>query len=137
MAGQLKVSPDDHAILVNGIPVGHFTRGRIRSTAGAQPSEIETAEGPVGINVKPNARVRPGAGSISLRTTSPDLKRLALASAAQESVSIAFVVTKNFGAFSYRQVTLAEAVLGPVDIGPDNEVPEIEVTFQGIGYDIV
>jgi|SRR5688572_12995142 len=130
---QLRVSPDDHVIQVNGINVGHFTRGRVRTDPG-NASQIETAEGPVGVNVKPGARGRPGSGSFSIRSTSPDLKRLAELSAAGESVTIAMIVVKNFGAFSYKRVGLTEASLGPVDAGPDSEVPEIEVTFSGTGY---
>lgn len=132
--GQLRVSPDDHQILIDGIPVGHYTRGRIQADTGSQTSKIDTAEGPVGVNVKPGARVREGSGSVSIRTTSPDLKRLALKSAAGESVTVTFVVVKNNAAFSYSKAGLTEATLGPVPLGPDSEVPEIEITFQGTGY---
>lgn len=130
----LDVSPDDHIVQVNGITIGHFTRARVQPDTGANTTPIETAEGPVGVNRRPGARARPGSGSISMRTTSPQLKRLAEFSASGDPVSVAVIVVKNTGAFSYTRVGVAEATLGPVPIGPDMEVPEIEVSFSGLGY---
>lgn len=134
MAGNIRFSSDDHVVLVNGIPVGHFTRGRIQADTASKITPIETAEGVVGSNVGPIARSRPGSGSFSLRITSPDLYRLAVASANADDVSVLIRVIKNFGAFSYKEVGLTNAILGPVPIGPDSEAPELEVSFSGTGY---
>src|SRR5688572_4438750 len=115
----LKVSPDDHAVLINGIVVGHFTRARVQPDTGSDTSEIDTAEGPVGVNVKPGARAKRGSGSVSIRTTSPDLKRLAQASMNGDEVTVSIEVVKNFEAFSYKRAGVTSAILGPVPLGPD------------------
>ena len=133
----VRVSADDHVIFVNGIPVGHFIEGTCQADTGSAVTDIVTAEGVVGQNVAPAARSRPGSGSFSFASTSPDAFRLALLSAGGDEVTVSFRVVKNFSAYSYKEFGLTSAILGPVSMGPAKEAREVPVTFKGTGYFIV
>lgn len=130
----LRTSPDDRVAFVDGQPIGHYTDAEIQPDTGSKMTQIDIAEGSAGTHVGSAARSRPGSGFIKFRDTSPDLKRLALKSANGESANILIRVVKNFAAYSYTEVGLTDATLGPVPTGPGPEMKEINMPFSGTGY---